>query len=323
MPKTTKWNPYRIMLEKCLGVRSGETVLIVTDRKKRPIANALLEEAKQIAKEAGLVEIEERQRDGEEPPEFISAILKKCNVAFLLTSKSLTHTNARRQACEIGVRIASLPGITDQIIARSIATDYDYIDKLNKKLSSLLLKASTVTVASSRGTKLSFRIDPNRPIMNDNGMFTGEGAFGNLPSGEVYLAPVEGSSNGILIVDGSLMDGRVDKPVRMEVKDGFVANITGSGKSAKKLTDTLTPMGKDSFNIAEFGIGTNPKAKLTGSLLEDIKSIGTCHIGLGNSLSAGGRVYSKTHIDGTIIRPTILFDKKKIMHNGKFLLGKV
>ncbi len=322
MPKTSKNNPYRIILEKCLAVRPGETILIVTDKKKRPIANALLEEAKQIAKEVGLVEIEERQSDGQEPPEFVSSVLKKCNVAFLVTTKSLTHTNARRQACEIGVRVASLPGITEQVLARSIATDYDYIDRLNKKISSLLLKAASITVTSPRGTKLSFKIDANRPIMNDNGLFTGEGAFGNLPSGEVYLAPIEGSSNGVISVDGSVMDNKVDKPVKMEVKDGYAANITG-GKSAKRLTEALAPFGKESLNIAEFGIGTNPRAKFTGYVLEDIKVVGTCHIGLGNSLSAGGRVYAKTHVDCTIIRPTILFDKKKIMHNGKFLLGKI
>lgn len=322
MAKTGKSSPYRIILEKCLGVRSGETVLIVTDRKKRPIANQLLEEAKQIAKEVGLVEIEERSADGQEPPEFVSAILKKCNVAFLVTSKSLTHTNARRQACEIGVRIASLPGVTDQVILRSIATDYDYINRLNQKISSLLLKTSSITITSPKGAKLSFRIDANRPIMNDNGLFTNEGSFGNLPSGEVYLAPIEGSSAGTLVIDGSIGEGRVDKPVKIEVKDGYASNITG-GKTAKNLTDTFASLGKDATNIAEFGIGTNPKAKLTGNVPEDIKVIGTCHIGLGNSLSAGGRVYSKSHLDGTILKPTIFFDKKKIMQNGKFLLGKI
>ncbi len=322
MQKSNKNSPYRIMLERCLGVRSGETVLIITDKKKKPIANALLDEAKQIAKEAGLIEIEERAADGTEPPEFVSSALKKCNVAFLVTSKSLTHTNARRQACEIGVRVASLPGITDQVILRAIATDYDYIDRLNKKISSLLLKTSSITMTSPKGTKLSFKIDPNRPIMNDNGLFTAEGAFGNLPAGEVYLAPIEGSSSGIIVIDGSTVEGKVDKPIKMEVKEGYATNITG-GKTAKKLLETLTPLGKDPFNIAEFGMGTNPKAKLTGNVLEDIKVIGACHIGLGNSLSAGGRVYAKTHVDGSILRPTVLFDRKKIMHNGKFLLGKI
>ena len=317
-----KLNPYKIILEKCLAVRSGETVLIVTDKKKRPIANAILEQAKEIAKEVGLVEIGERKVDGEEPPEFVSAVMKKCNVAFLVTSKSMTHTNARRQASEIGVRIASMPGVTDQLIARSIAVDYDYIDRLNKKISELLLKTEIVTVQSAKGTNMKFKVDQNRPIMSDNGLFQGEGAYGNLPAGEVYLAPVEATAEGVIVVDGSVLDELVDKPVRMDVKNALASNITG-GKTAKNVIDTLAPYGRESFVVGEFGIGTNPKAKLTGNTLEDEKVIGTCHFGLGNNLSAGGRAFAKTHIDCVIRKPTILFDKKKVMQNGNFLLGKV
>ena len=317
-----KQTPYRIILEKCLGVRSGEIVLIVTDKKKRSIANALLEEAKTMAKEVGLVEIEERSIDGEEPPEFVASVMRKCNVAILVTSKSLTPTNARRQASEIGVRVASLPGITDQLISRAIPVDYDFIDRLNKKLMGLLLKTSTVSVQSPKGTNIKFRIDPARPVISDNGLLRTEGVFGNLPAGEVVLSPPEVSSEGVVFIDGSILDEIVDKPVRMEVKGGYATAITG-GRLAKKLLDTITPLGKESFNIAEFGIGTNPKAKLTGNLLEDVKVMGTCHIALGNSLSVGGRIYAKSHLDGTIRNPTIWLDKKKIMHKGKFLLGKI
>lgn len=320
--KGGKLSPYKIMLEKCLAVRAGETVLIVTDKKKKPIANAILEEAKQIAKEVGLIEIEERAVEGEEPPEFVSAVMKKCNVAFLVTSKSMTHTNARRQATEIGVRIASLPGITDQIISRAIATDYDYMNRLNKKLAELLLKSESITVQSPRGTHIKFKMEPNRPIMSDSGLFHEEGAFGNLPAGETYLAPLENTVEGVVVVDGSVLGDFVDKPVRMEIKGGFVTGITG-GKTAKKLLDTLTPLGKDASAMGEFGIGTNPKAKLTGNTLEDKKTIGTCHFALGNNLSAGGRVFSKSHIDAIIRKPTIMFDRKRVMHNGNFMLGKI
>ncbi len=322
MAKSSKTNPFRIILEKCLAVRSGETVLIVTDKKKKPIATAIAEEARTIAKEVGVVEIEERTVDGEEPPEFVSAVLKKCNVAFLVTNKSLTHTNARRQASEIGVRIASLPGINDKTLARAVLTDYDYIDRLNKKIMNMLIRASSITVTSPRGTKISFKLDMNRPFMNDNGLIHTEGGFGNLPAGETYLAPIEGTAEGVIVVDGSMIGEVVDKPVKLDVKAGYITNVTG-GKTAKKLLDTLTPLGRESFNLGEFGIGTNPKAKLTGNVLEDEKVIGTCHFALGNNISAGGRIYAKSHVDFILKKPTILVDKKKIMLNGRFLLGKI
>ncbi|MBI3579036.1 MAG: aminopeptidase, partial [Ignavibacteriales bacterium] len=137
---------------------------------------------------------------------------------------------------------------------------------------------------------------------------------------EAYLAPVEGESQGIVVVDGSMASvGMVREPIRITVKDGYATDITG-GAEAKRLTELLEPHGKDGRTVAEFGIGTNDKAILTGLILEDEKVMGTIHIAFGDNKSMGGSVRVASHLDGLIKEPTVWFDETMIMKDGKFLI---
>jgi len=108
-------------------------------------------------------------------------------------------------------------------------------------------------------------------------------------------------------------------PISVKVKDGYATEITG-GKEADKLKRMLLKFGKKGRNVAEIGIGTNDKAKLSGILLEDEKVLGTVHIALGNNLSMGGNVNVPLHVDGVILKPTVYFDGKMIMRNGKLII---
>jgi aminopeptidase len=107
--------------------------------------------------------------------------------------------------------------------------------------------------------------------------------------------------------------------LQIEVKDGYATKITG-GAIASKLNKMLDEVGKDARNIAEFGIGTNPSAKLSGVLLEDEKVMGTIHIALGNNKSMGGSVNVPIHLDGVVKKPTVYLDGKLLMKDGKLLV---
>jgi leucyl aminopeptidase (aminopeptidase T) len=80
----------------------------------------------------------------------------------------------------------------------------------------------------------------------------------------------------------------------------------------------VSKFGDKGKNIAEFGIGTNDKAKLSGMLLEDEKVLGTVHIALGDNKTMGGKVHVPLHLDGVITNPTILVDSTPIMRSGRF-----
>ena len=142
------------------------------------------------------------------------------------------------------------------------------------------------------------------------------GQFANLPAGEGCVAPVEGSAQGVLFVDGSFPEvGMVKTPVRMTIKEGHVVRITGE-KEAEQIRCMIRPFGRPGRNIAEVGIGTNPKAKLTGCTLEEEKVLGNVHVALGNNVSFGGKVGVGCHFDSVMLNPTLVIDGQTIVKDG-------
>ncbi|HLF20836.1 MAG TPA: aminopeptidase [Bacteroidota bacterium] len=310
----------QVAVRDCTGVKSSERVLVVTDEPLRTIGYALWKAARDLGSEVMIVEILPRQTNGEEPPAEIAELMKMVDVVFCPTSKSLTHTDSRRAASAKGVRVVTLPGVTEEIMVRCMNADYHRIAERTRKLCALMEKASIIRVQSPRGTDMTMPIK-GRTAHASTGLFREKGQWGNLPTGESYLAPLEGQSNGVVVVDGSMASvGMVKDPIRIEVKDGFATEITG-GKEAEKLSKLLEPHGKDARNVAEFGIGTNDKAILTGNILEDEKVMGTIHIAFGDNKSMGGTVRVASHLDGLVNEPTVWFDDKTIMEGGKFAVS--
>lgn len=308
----------RIALTQCLGVKKNDSVLIVTDMLKQEIAEAFFNEALKLAKTVLLVTIPVGKIDGEEPPLRVGELMGHYSVLCLITTKSLSHTNATSAARKKGARIASMPDITVDMARRCLPINYDKMSALNKKLLKIMKRTNAVHITAARGTDLTV-VAKGRKLFDDSGILTKKCALGNLPAGEVAFAPLEGKTNGVFVVDASMLDFMVKKPIQIKVKNGYAYDIKG-GAEAKELLKVIKPLGKSAFNIAELGIGTNVMAKITGNVLEDEKVIGTCHVALGNSKGLGGKIYAKCHLDGVIKKPTIYFDKKCIMKDGRFLI---
>lgn len=307
-----------IAIRDCMGAVPGERVLVITDEPLRSIGHALRQAAKDLGHEVVLVEILPRRSNGEEPPPEIAELMTKMDVVLCPTSKSLTHTDARRAASAAGARIATLPGVTEEIMIRCMNADYTRIAARTAALCGLLERTHTVRVQAPAGTDISMPIEGRRAFAS-SGIFRHKGESGNLPTGEAYLAPLEGRSNGVVVVDGSMAGiGLVSTPLRIVVKDGYAEEITG-GPEAQRLVALLEPHGRDARTVAEFGIGTNDRAILTGVILEDEKVMGTIHIAFGDNKSMGGRVRVASHLDGLITRPTVWFDDRTIMEAGRFV----
>jgi leucyl aminopeptidase (aminopeptidase T) len=308
-----------IAIRDCMGTKPEESVLVITDEFKNEIGYSIYKNALRLGYKSLYVEMKSGKINGEEPPAEIAELMQKFDVVFCPTAKSLTHTDARRAASTHGVRIATFPGITKDVMIRGMNADYDKISKLTVKLKDYLEKGNTIKVTAPSGTNISFSIS-GRKAYASKGLFHEKGESGNLPTGEAYLAPVEGTSEGVFIVDGSMAGlGLMKKTnIRIEVEKGYAVDISG-GIAAKKLKTMLDEVGKEARNIAEFGIGTNDSAKLSGVLLEDEKVMGTIHIALGNNVSMGGSVNVPIHLDGVIKKPTVYMDDKIIMKEGKLI----
>jgi leucyl aminopeptidase (aminopeptidase T) len=308
-----------IAIRDCMGAHPGETVLVVTDEPLRAIGYALRQAAKDLGHEVLLAEMLPRRGNGEEPPAPVAELMTRMDVVLCATSKSLTHTEARRAACAAGARVATLPGVTDAIMVRCMNADYGRIAERTDRLCDLMAATGTIRVQAPAGTDIAMKVAGRRAIAS-TGLIRAKGQWGNLPTGEAYLAPLEGQSHGVVVVDGSMAGvGVTAQPIRIMVRDGLATEITG-GAEAEKLIALLEPYGRDGRNVAEFGIGTNDRAILTGVILEDEKVMGTIHIAFGDNKSMGGSVGVPSHLDGLVKRPTVWFDDRMIMEAGRLLI---
>jgi leucyl aminopeptidase (aminopeptidase T) len=306
-----------IILKTCMGIKKGESVLIITDKNRIDIAHVLFKQAQKLTK-VKLLNIPIGSRSGEEPPEYVENEMLKHNVILILTTKSLTHTKATRNAAKKGARIASMPGITKEMLERAIDVDYKEMEKQTEKMKQLLNKGTKVKITTKKGTNIKFSIK-GRKAKGSAGILSKKRALGNLPAGESFLAPVENTANGKIIIDGSILNLKIKNKITIKVKNGYAENIKGKFE-AKLLNEILEKVkNKKAYNIAELGIGTNPKAIVTGNTLEDEKVKGTCHLALGNNIGFGGKTDVPVHIDGVIKKPTIFIDGKVIIKDGKLL----
>lgn len=305
-----------IVLATCMGLQKTESCLIVADTSTEALANSFLVQAQELCHQAKLLSMQPRKVNGEEPTQDIAEAMKQSDVALLITSKSLSHTDARRNATtEHGVRMASFPGATKEMLERCIDIDYEAMRSLCKRLYDRLSVTKVVRVSSNLGTDIEI---PVGRCFQDTGIYRAKGSFGNLPAGETGMGPAENKTKGVFYVDATMGFGILNSPLKLTVEDGYVTTI--EGEEAYKLKDMLSPFGKEAYNIAEFAIGTNPEAEITGIVLENEKVLGTCHIAVGNNKSFGGTCEVGIHIDGIIKSPTVYFDDDLIMKDGTLMI---
>ncbi len=304
----------------CMGIVKGEIVLIIVDEKSTKIGESIYNVCKELDTEISLLKIRERKSHGEELPKFVAEAMKNVDVIIAPTTKSLSHTRARREACLAGARVASMPGITEEMMLRTLNADYEKIAILSKKFADILNTGNQVNLSSPAGTDIQFTLGDRKGIA-DTGILHNSGDFGNLPAGEAYAAPIEGSANGIVVFDGAVAGiDNIDEPIVIDVKDGNLIDISG-GEAAEQFREIIYDVNDDTTkNLAELGIGTNEKARLSSSLLEVEKVINTVHIAFGDNASMGGNIESPVHIDGVITKPTLKIDNKTIIKEGKILI---
>lgn len=309
-----------IAVRDCMGAQPGERVLVVMDEPQRTIGYALWQAARALGNEVLLVEMFPGRTNGQEPPPEVADLMARYDVVLCTTLRSLTHTEARRAASAAGARVATLPGVTEDIMVRCMNADYTRIAARTAAVCDLMAHTSVIRVTSPAGTDITLPIQ-GRKAHASSGIFREKGQFGNLPTGEAYLAPVEGQSQGVVVVDGSMAGiGVTNQPIRIVVQDGYATDITG-GAEADRLRELLEPHGRSARTVAEFGIGTNDRAILTGKILEDEKVMGTIHIAFGDNKSMGGSVRVASHLDGLVKQPDVWFDDRLIMKAGRLVIS--
>jgi leucyl aminopeptidase (aminopeptidase T) len=302
------------VVERCLGVRPRENVLVVADTATAGIGAALRDHASALGAEAVLTIMDPRPIDGFEPPPAISAALAAAHVFIAPTSKSLSHTRARKAATDGGARGATLPGVTEDMLARLMACDFGTLQRRSRALAELLSGSARAHFTCPRGSNFSFDLR-ERTGLADDGDLSGPRAFGNLPCGEGFIAP-RGGEGSLVTICGAHV-GLIE-PMTLTVEDGRLTRA--AGPVGERFLAALEAAGEQGTNLAELGIGTNERATLTGNILEDEKILGTLHVAFGASAGFGGTVSVPVHLDVLVTEPTLEIGGTRVLDGGQFVL---
>ncbi|MDH4135105.1 MAG: aminopeptidase [Anaerolineae bacterium] len=334
------------MLQVNMGLKKGEKLLVVTDL-LTPLQWSSLEgtrlmlasERSMLAKMVAEIANESYPRckvefylypatgqHGAEPGEEVTRKMTQADVVIAITTYSLSHTDAREHASQAGARIASMPMFEPQMFypGGPMAVDYQQVAKDTKVIAELLTTAQKAVIRSREGTDLSFSL-AGRPGQVDGGIYTSKGAWGNLPGGEAFIVPLEGTAQGQVVVP---KDGGVDITEEMTFvfQAGWVREIRGGGKEGDKLRQ-LMQFDSDAEehrlrrNLAELGIGTNPNAKSPVNVLEAEKIKGTVHVAVGDNAHMGGQISCDLHEDFVLPRPDLILDDKLVIEAGQWVFG--
>jgi leucyl aminopeptidase (aminopeptidase T) len=302
----------------CLAIAGGEQVLVVADGGTRPLGEALRDTAARRGAEAVLAVMDPRVVDGEEPPPAIAAALKAADVFIAPTSRSLSHTRARKGATDAGARGATLPGVTEDMLARLMSADFDTLKPRSRRLADLLSQADEAHFTCPRGSDL--RLDlRGRSGIADDGDLAAPAAFGNLPCGEGFVAPLGGEGRLVASTLAGIGRTAAGEPAVLTVSDGRLTAATQP--EGEQLLDTLRAAGEQGTNLAELGIGTNEHATLTGNVLEDEKILGTVHVAFGASAGIGGTVAVPVHLDCVVLEPTLTIGGTPVLEAGRLAPG--
>ena len=359
-----KRTPAQVVVQDVVAVKKGERVLIIANPATIEIAQDLFMASSEVGGVPTLVYQSDKTSFDNANPEVLAAIATEPEVCFSISNIKLGKdpaATANPYKTEDGQEFTHIfdylldgkktmrgvwtPGITVDMMNRTAAIDYKELGDRCKKMEELFTGAVTVFVTAPGGTDLKIPIN-GRKLMADDGNFTKPGTGGNIPAGEVFISPVVGGCEGVIVYDGSMTfadgDSILETPITCKVEKGFVKEIEG-GAEAKRLLKTITeaeqravqyekekklPQGqgavykRNARNIGELGIGLNPAAQITGNMLEDEKAFHTCHFAIGENYDNDAP--SLIHLDGVVRDPTITLEyadgsKKQILVRGQII----
>lgn len=337
--------PAENIINNVCKIKKNESVLIIANPATDFIAQELYTAANQAGAKTSLIYQNSKTSFDNAEKTVLAAIGTNPDVCFSISENKLgkdpdatanpykndngepfTHIFDYLLEGKKSMRAVWTPGITEDMYNRTVNINYGELAERCKKLEKIFENVINVQVTAAGGTNISVPVY-GRKLMNDDGDFSKPGTGGNIPAGEVFISPLVGKCQGVIVYDGSMTfsdgDSILETPITCKVENGYVTEISG-GEEAKRLLKTITeaenrsieyekngklPEGqgeiykKNARNIGELGIGLNPAASITGNMLEDEKAFRTCHFAIGENYDNDAP--SLIHLDGVVRNPTI------------------
>ncbi len=298
-----------------LAMQTGESFLLITDKQKLNIAEALAYWAGKSGAETTTYLMTETLRPITKPTSLFKDMMAHADVAAYMLDARIEEKPFRGFVVKAGTansRICMMPGITVDMMERLVNIDFAKMDVFIQKVIGALDGADDVLIENQDGTYIECSVKGRR-WKADSGDISQKGSHGNLPAGECFTAPVEESFTGKLVI--SLIDDKLGFG-EMFFEKGKLVDYKGQG-----IEDIIRNIGDDPSGkiIGEFGIGTNPGAKICPNMLEAEKAFGTAHFAIGDSYGLGTNS-SPHHYDALVNQVTIKAKGRTIVKDGRYLI---
>ena len=311
------------LLDRCLAVRDGERVVLLTDEGTDDAVVAGLEEG--IARRGAtpvIARMPVPPLPGSEPPSAVAAMMLEAGAVIELTSLFIGSSTARQRATRAGVRYLAMPGVRLDTFRDGgpLTVDFDAIRSDAEWIGAAWGRAERFRLTSGGGTDLSGSV-AGRPGRVLHGLAREDGAYMAPPDIEAGTAPVEGTTSGVVVVDADLLfmgRGPLPDPVVIHIDAGEMVALEGA--EAGRLEEMLARCADERMgNLAEVSMAFNPAGRVCGVPMETESARGTAHIALGNSIAYGGIVDAVAHLDCVMNDATLEVDGRPVMVAGELV----
>lgn len=325
----------RLVVERFVALQPGEEALILTDTRSQEyrgaaaFIQALMAAVRSQGGEPTLVMYTPRPGQVDEPPKAVAQAMRAANVLFTLPTVPLTETEAMRAALSAGARAllfggAAGAGRDDDMLYRLVTpsiAEMEQVAGLATAIARAFSRGRRVHLTSARGTDLRLTIG-DLDIISMDGRCDRPGMMQFYVPGLVHAGVTPGSADGRLVFDTSLAPiGPLSEPVTLTVERGFVVRVEG-GREADAWRRTADGFRDPNvYNISEFGLGANRRARLSGKVVEEEAAYGVAHVGFGTDIAFRGDVTAAWHVDGCLKAATVEVGGELICQDGEILLA--
>lgn len=220
--------------------------------------------------------------------EEVGKLRLKRNLRMVFLGNELYPSAAR--AKRFGLTVAELR----KIYEGGLAADTSALTAAGAKVKKALAAGKELHLTDAGGTDLKVKIE-KRPVLVSDGVLTAEkvkqggaSCLTWLPAGEVYLAPVAGSGDGVVVAPVAFWEGDAIENLKVKFKGGKVVSLTAD-KGLARLEASYKASGKGKELLGAIDVGLNPGVKAPkGSRLVSFVAAGTVTVSVGNNTWAGG-----------------------------------
>jgi leucyl aminopeptidase (aminopeptidase T) len=249
----------------------------------------------------------------------VTELARKRGVRSVLLGNGLYPSAERAE--QYGISRDQLAGM----MYGGVDADYDALQSTGEQVRKVLAGGKELRITNPNGTDFRVGIS-GRPITISDGIISAEdrkkGGAANsvwLPAGEVFLVPVPGTGNGVLVTDETYVQGQKVEGLRLEFKDGKLTSMTAkSGLEPLKAIYDVAGAGKDLPGVIDIGINSGVKAP-EGKAVHVWSQAGTVTVVVGNNTWAGGDNQVQFAVLGTSPKSSVTVDGKPLVQDGKLL----